>query len=141
MIDPGLGAQVNDINGGIYPNELFWTVQLPRGAFKVSDEGRYALLSVRNLPLVDTFQFGSPLSAPAHVDTDIVWRAQEDPVTRGSGSTVAPTDPAAFIGHFAEATASGRASFVQTGGSARTGKMTADGFFAEMGHEQNGVFL
>ncbi|MGI9328422.1 MAG: hypothetical protein ACR2PZ_24615 [Pseudomonadales bacterium] len=141
MIDPRAESQVNDINGGIYPNGLFWTVEIPRGAFRVTRHGRVAVLSLRNLPLVDTFQFGGPLSAPASVDMQVVWHAVDSPVGRGSGDTVVPTDPAAFLGEFADARSWGKARFTETGFSAKTGKMTADGFFAEMGYERNGVFL
>lgn len=60
---------------------------------------------------------------------------------RGEGAAADPTSPAAFLGQFAEARCSGRASAVETGFSFETGKLTADDFFAEIGDERNGIFL
>ena len=141
MFDPGSGSRVHDLNPGTLPNGLFWTAQLPQGAFDVHDDGRVARLRLRELPLVDTFVFAGPLAISAQVNIDVHWRATSEPITRGKGADVAPTSPAAFIGHFAEASCSGRVSGVETGFSFKTGELTADAFFAEMGRERNGVFL
>ena len=143
MIDPSSGpqGQVHDLSPGILPNGLFWTAQIPRDAFDVHRDGRVARLRLRELPLVDTFVFGGPLAIAAQVNIDVLWRATSDPIERGAGAGVDPTSPAAFIGHFAEASCSGRVSGVETGFSFKTGELTADDFFAEMGRERNGVFL
>ena len=126
---------------GITPNGLLWTMELPQDAFDVPDDGRDARLRLRELPLVDTFVFGGPLAIAAQVNIDVLWRATSDPIKRGKGADVDPESPAAFIGHFAEASCSGRVSGVETGFSFKTGELTAAGFFAEMGRERNGVFL
>jgi hypothetical protein len=143
LFDPGSGSRVHDLNPGTLPNGLFWTMQLPQDAFEVHDDGRVARLKLRELPLVETFQFPGSLGilASVQVNIDVLWRATSNPVERGQGAAVDPTSPAAFIGHFAEASCSGRVSGVETGFSFKTGELTADAFFAEMGRERNGVFL
>jgi hypothetical protein len=141
LLDPSSGSQVqvHDLSPGTLPNGLFWTAQLPQDAFDVHRDGRVARLRLRELPLVDTLVFGGSLAISAQVNIDVLWRATSDPVERGKG--VDPTSPAAFTGHFATASCSGRVSGVETGFSFKTGELTADAFFAEMGRERNGVFL
>ena len=143
LFDPSSGSQVqvHDFSPGTLPNGLFWTAQLPRDAFEVSPDGRYAKLKLREHPLVDTFQLGGSLAIAAQVNIEVSWTATSDPVERGKGTEVAPESPAAFTAHFAEARAVGRVSGVETGFSFKTGELTAADFFAEMGREQNGDFL
>ena len=107
----------------------------------MSRNGRFAMLNLHQQPLVETFQFGGLLAIPAQVDIQVVWHAIEAPMERGEGTRVDPTDPAAFLGLFAEARSSGHASAIETGFSFKTSRLTADAFFAEMGEERNGVFL
>lgn len=107
----------------------------------MSHRGRVARLRLRNLPLVDTFEFGGPLAIAGQADIDLTWVATSKPVRRGKGTAVDPEDPAAFLGRFAEARCIGKASGIETGFSFTTGKLTADDFFAEIGPERNGVFL
>lgn len=126
---------------GILPNGLFWTMQLPRDAFVTYGRGQDARLVLRDLPLVDTFQVFGSLAIPAQVDVDVRWQATGDFTARGEGSAADPTSPAAFTGNFAEADCTGWVSGIETGFSFETGKLTAAGFFAEMGEEQNGAFL
>jgi len=116
-------------------------MQLPQDAFDVHDDGRVARLRLRELPLVDAFVFGGSLAIAAQVNLDVLWQAPRDPLERGQGATVDPKSPAAFTGHFATASCRGRVSGVETGFSFKTGELTADAFFAEMGQERNGVFL
>jgi len=132
---------VHDLSPGTLPNGLFWTAQLPQEAFEVRHDGRVARLRLRELPLVDTIVFAGSLAIAAQVDIDVLWRATSAPVERGAGRGVDPRSPAAFTGHFAEATCRGRVSGVETGFAFHTGEITADAFFAEMGRERNGVFL
>jgi hypothetical protein len=143
LLDPSSGSQVqvHDLSPGTLPNGLFWTIQLPQDAFEVHRDGRVAQLRLRALPLVDTFVFGGSLAIAAQVNIDVLWRAISDPVELGKGGAVDPTSPAAFTGHFAEASCRGRVSGVETGFSFKTGELSADAFFAEMGRERNGVFL
>lgn len=103
--------------------------------------GRVARLRLRDQPLVETFQFGSPLAISARVDVDIYWVRTGKPILRGEGTAVEPISAAAFLGEFAEARSFGWASAIETGFSFETGRLTADQYFAEMGPERNGVFL
>jgi hypothetical protein len=141
LFDPSSGSQLHDLTPGILPNGLFWTAQLPPDAFDVHDDGRVARLRLRDQPLVDTFQFPGPLAIAAQVNLDVRWQAISAPIERGKGAEVEPTSPAAFIGHFAEASCTGKVTGLETGFSFKTGELTAAAFFAELGTERNGVFL
>jgi hypothetical protein len=108
----------------------------------VSRDRRRAVLHLRDLPLIDTFTFFGPDDAPAALSMTIEWHALEGPVALGSGATVPPTDPAAFLGSFARARSTAHFSGRQLGFSFRSdpGVSTDDGY-AEIGTERNGVFL
>ena len=54
-------------------------------------------------PVIDSFQFLGPNVTPAAVDFRTEWRTSGPAVSRGLGDTVAPTDPAAFLGEIAPA--------------------------------------
>ena len=72
----------------------------------------------------------------------IDWEALEEPVNLGSGATVSPTDPAAFLGSFAEARSRAYFSGRQLGFSFSSNPGTStDGGYAEIGTERNGTFL
>lgn len=141
LFDPGSGNQVHDLTPGIPPNGLFWTSQIPAGDIDWHRDGSIARLSLRNLPLTDTFTFGGPNSIAAAVDIDVRWRAIGRFRRRGEGTQVEPTDPAAFRGRFAEARCTGRVRGWETGFAFQTGRLTSDRFFALIGRERNGVFL
>lgn len=121
---------------------LFWTVELPHGAFRMSPSGRRAIFEVKDLPVIDTFQFANVFSVPATVSFKIEWEATGPPVELGSGNAVPPTDPAAFLGMFARARSTGRFSGAELGFSfASKGRATTDLGYAQIGTERNGVFL
>lgn len=140
---PGSGTpevQVHDINGGITPSGLFWTVPLPPGAFDVSANGRRARLRLEDVCLIDTFQIFGTNMVPAAASLDVEWSAQGPFVARGSGDSVPPTDPAAFQAQFALARATGSFSGREIG-FAFVSRGSSERGFAEMGFERNGVFL
>ena len=142
MFTPGTGEQVHDYNGGIPPSGLFWTVELPQGAFSVSWRQKRAKLHLRDLPLIDTFTFFGPNDTPAVLSMTIEWDAIEDPVDLGSGMAVSPADPAAFLGHFARARSTARFAGRQLGFSFRSDPgASSDAGYAQLGTERNGVFL
>jgi hypothetical protein len=62
---------------------------------------RRAVLHVRDLPVIDTFQFFGPSDTPALVEFRAEWRATEPAMPRGMGTNVGPTDPGALIGEIA----------------------------------------
>jgi hypothetical protein len=115
-------------------------VQLPGGAFRVSDDGRRATLEAEDVCVLDSFQFLGPTNVAATVSFKVRWQATGPRQRRGSGTAVPPTDPAAFLGRFAPARATGVFSGSEVGFSF-TGRGTTDGTFAELGPERNGVFL
>jgi hypothetical protein len=133
---------VHDFNGGILPSGLFWVVELPDDAFRVSHDGRRATLRAEQVPVVDSFQFGGPLSVPATVSMNVTWEATGDRQPRGKGSAVPATDPAAFVASFATARSTASFSGSELGFSFRSDPgASTDRTFAEMGAERNGVFL
>jgi hypothetical protein len=134
--------QVHDFNGGIQPSGLFWVVQLPDQAFHVSHDGRQASLEADHVCVIDSFQFGGPNSVPATVNFKIKWDAIGPRELHGRGKAVAPTDPAAFLGRFAKARSTASFSGSELGFSFRSNPgVNTDRTFAELGPEQNGIFL
>jgi hypothetical protein len=133
---------VHDFNGGVQPSGLFWIVQLPGDAFRVSRDGRRATLRVNDLSVIDSFQFGGPVSVPATVSMNVTWAATSDRQPRGKGRAVPPTDPAAFLGRFADARSTASFSGSELGFSFRSNPgVSTDRGYAEMGTERNGSFL
>jgi hypothetical protein len=144
-------TQVHDINGGIFPNGLFWTAALPRGSFSKSGNGKSARLHVKDVPLNETFQlFGtdSPLGTiaqPATVSLDVQWRATGPAVARGSGTGGSPAE--AFLGQLAPARAEGTCFGSELGFSFASNGQVSSGLappasgYAEIGTYRNGSFL
>ena len=60
-------TQVHDNNGGIVASGLFWTVPADERQLKVSRDGRRAVLELRDVAVVDSFQFFGPNQTPASV--------------------------------------------------------------------------
>jgi len=133
---------VHDLNGGIHPNGLFWTVAVPRSAFSLNVHAGRARLRARGVPLIETFVCGGPNAVPAVADVDVVWDAVEAPADRGLGNGVPPTDPGAFVGRFARARAAGSFSGTILGFEFRSlPGASSDPGFAQIGTERNGVFI
>jgi hypothetical protein len=143
LFESGPGSpQVHDYNGGIPLNGLFWTVAIPREAFKVSRKARSARLELKGACTIDSFVFAGVNSTPATVDLSVRWEATGPPDMLGSGTGVPPTDPAAFLGTFRPARATGTFAGVELGFGFKTRReATSDLGFAEVGFERNGVFL
>jgi hypothetical protein len=142
LFEPGSGSQVHDFNGAIQPSGLFWIVELPDDAFRVSRDGRRAVLAAAHVSVVDSFQFGGPIAVPATVSFRVRWEATGPRQRRGGGPDVPPTDPAAFLGRFATARSTASFSGSELGFSFRSDPgASTDRGFAEMGTERNGIFL
>ena len=134
--------QVHDFNGGIRPSGLFWTVQLPDDAVVVSADGRQLTVTVQDLALVDDVLRPVPVTFPATVSFQMEWRGKKAQKRRGRGLKVDATDPAAFLGRFRKAKATGTFSGATEGftfASVDTPAVTSR--FATLGTERNGVFL
>jgi hypothetical protein len=133
---------VHDLNGSVQPNGLFWTVDVPRGAFSFHARDERAELRVDGLPLVDSFVFGGATIVPATASFRVRWRAIEPAVPRGLGGAVDPTDPGAFRGEFAPARATGSFEGRELGFAFRSRPgASSDQGYAEIGGERNGSFL
>jgi hypothetical protein len=117
-------------------------VELPRGAFALAGNGARAIVVANDVPVIDSFQFSNPFLTPSVVSFHIEWEATGAPVDQGSGNAVPPTDPAAFLGRFAAARATGRLSGAELGFSFISNRgASTDLGYAEFGQERNGVFL
>lgn len=133
---------MHDLNGGVLPSGLFWTLDLRRSAVDFKMSSRRAVLHVQNLAVIDSFQFFGPSDTPALVDIRAEWHATGPAVPRGKGKTVPPTDPAAFLGELAvaDSTISFSAQEIGLEFESKRASSSPRGF-AELGTERNGVFL
>ena len=120
-----------------------WTLDLSKTAVDFKMGARRAVLHVRNLPVIDTFQFFGPSDTPALLDINVEWEATGPPEELGSGNMVPATDPAAFLGTFAPARSTGQFSGAELGFSfaSKRGASTDPLGYAQIGTERNGVFL
>ena len=142
LFEPSSGSQVHDYNGGVLPSGLFWTLALDDDALCVSHDGRRAVLDVDGLGVIESFQFGSGLATPATLSFHIEWRATGPFVDRGKGTSVPPTDPAAFLARFAVARSTAEYEASELGFSFSSNPdVSTDRGYAQMGRERNGVFL
>src|SRR5262245_4314364 len=108
---------------------------------------RRAVLSGRNMPVIDTFQFFGPSDTPTLVDFRAVWRATGPAVPRGRGDAVDPEDPAAFLGEIAPAISTFECSGDQIGFEFQSDRGASTALpdplqsYAQIGTHRNGVFL
>lgn len=98
---------------------------------------------MKNLPVIDSFQFFGPSDTPALVDFRVEWEATGPGVPRGAGDTVAPTDPAAFLGQIAPAVSTASFSGQEIGFEfeSNKGASSAPQGWAQLGTERNGTFI
>ena len=134
---------MHDFNGGILPSGLFWTLPVHRADLDFKFNSQRATLRVRNLPVIDTFQFFGPNDTPGLVDFHVEWEASGPAVPQGMGANVPPTDPRAFLGEIAPAVSTGSFSGEEIGFEFRSnrGASTSPSGWAQIGTERNGVFL
>ena len=145
LFEPGSGFtnQVHDYTPGIAPSGLFWTVRIPDSALVGGSDS--ATVSIANLPLIDSFQFGNPDGVPGSVTFQITWVA-DGAVRHLRPSTTDPTDPLSFAAQFRDAIATGTfsgQSLTMPNGSTFTfaGDGSSATTWAEIGAERNGWFL
>jgi hypothetical protein len=134
---------LHDLNGGILPSGLFWTVDLRKSAVDFKMHRQRAVLHAKNMPVIDTFQIFGPSDTPALVDLRVEWEATGPAVPRGKGKTVSPTDPAAFLGEIAPAvsTISFSADEIGFEFESNKGASSSPRGYAQLGTERNGAFL
>jgi hypothetical protein len=133
---------VHDLNGGILPSGLFWTVDLKRSAVDFKMSSRRAVLHAKDMAVIDTFQFFGESDTPALVDLRIEWEATGPLVPRGKGTDVPATDPAAFLGQIARADSTITFSADEIGFEFESKRATTSPRgYAQIGTHRNGVFL
>jgi hypothetical protein len=134
---------LHDFNGGILPSGLFWTLDVRKSAVDFKMNNRRAVLHVKNLPVIDTFQFFGPNDTPALVDFRAEWNASGPAVPRGSGDAVPSTDPAAFLGQIAPAVSTISCSGQEFGFefTSNPGASTSPQGWGQIGTERNGSFI
>jgi hypothetical protein len=134
--------QIHDFNGGVAPSGRFWTVPIPEDSVVVSPDGRQLTVVVQDLPLENDILRPVPNTVPATASFRIEWNGKKAQKRRGKGLEVAPTDPAAFLGRFRKAKATGIFSGAFEGFSFQSDVTPpAKSRFAIVGTERNGVFL
>jgi hypothetical protein len=141
---PGSGTpsqQVHDFNGGILASGLFWTVPASERNLALSRHADRAVLEMRDVAVIDSFQFFGPSQTTASVSFRIEWRAGGPFVARGKGATVPPTDPGAFLGSIAPARSTISATGEEWGFSFGAERAATDRGWAQLGRVRNGVFL
>ena len=139
LYEPGSSSRIHDFTGGILPSGLVWTVPLPDEAVVLSANGRRLDVDARDVAVVDTTAAGN---LPAVVSFQITFKTSGKARDLGRGDTVAPTDPAAFLGRFRHAQARGTFSGAAGGFTFQSGpKRKSSTIFGELGTQQNGAMI
>jgi hypothetical protein len=135
--------QVHDFNPGIGSNGLFWIVQVPDDAVKVTDDT--VTISLKNVAVVDQHQFNFGVGAsgvPATVSFDITYQKTPGTLRRVRPTSTDPLSPFAWAGKMWMATNSGTFSVTYKDGSfSAKGSFSSAGNFGELGTEKNGSFV
>jgi hypothetical protein len=139
-------TQVHDFNPGITPNGVFWIVEVPDNAVKISPDGETLTIHLENVPVVDqgSFPAGTGTTA-ATVSFDITYTKSGAP-RHVRPISHDPLSPFNWAGEMWMATNSGTFSVVYNDKSfSAQGTFSSDflpaGNFGEMGTERNGSFV
>lgn len=124
---------------GIMPNGLFWTGQIPKVSFRYGSG--WAHLKVKDYPMVESYVFGGPFTVHGTCDIDIRWRAKGPTVDRGKGNDVDSADPAAFLGQFREAKATGQVTGSRPGLDFTAKNLSSIDYYGSIGPMKNGSYL
>lgn len=148
MYDPSLGTpavQIHDLNPGIEPDGLFWTIALRESAVEVDLKQGFASLKAHKVAIDDYGNIGNallgggPAPIPGKVSVSVEWVQAGDAFTIDNNDD--PTLGGGFGGTFLPCNA-------QMEWTARVGDLkfesdpmiTSSSVFAEIGKEANGVF-
>lgn len=133
---------MHDFNGGVAPSGLFWTLRIPDDSVVVSPDGRQLTVVVQDLAMENDILRPVAMTVPATASFRIEWQGKKAQKRRGRGLKVSPTDPAAFLGRFRKAKATGLFSGAFEGFSFESDVANlAKSRWAIVGTERNGVFL
>ena len=131
---------MHDFTGGIAQSGLVWTVPLPDEAVTITRRGRRLDVAVDDLPVIDSTP-SAPAGVPATVSFAMTWRATGGMQRAGKGGAVAPTDPLAYLGRTARASARGTFSGTSGTFTFRSNAKPQKTIFGVLGTEQAGAFL
>ena len=146
MYEPGPGAQIHDLNPGIKPDGLFWTIAMPDDWIKVDLGKGIASMKATNVPIDDYGDIpnalfgGGPAPIPGVVSFTVEWRGVNERINIRNDDP--PASGGGFAGEFIRNTA-------QMEWTATLGDLTfvsdplgtSSSVFAEIGHERNGAFF
>jgi len=141
VYEPGPGAQIHDLNPGIKPDGLFWTIAMPEDSIEVNFGNGRASLEARNVPIEDYGTIanalfgGGPVPTPGFVSFTVTWHGVNERVNIRN-------DDDGFAGEFIHNTA--QMAWTATVGdfTFRSDPLaTSSSSFAEIGHERNGIFF
>jgi hypothetical protein len=124
--------------------EVVWTILSPprERSGMSTDADSSSVLEVDLRVSEGTYVTADGSRERGELDLSVEWEAIGPPEERGSGGSVPPTDPAAFLGTFRTARATGRFAGIELGyGFETRGEASSDLGFAELGFERNGVLL
>ena len=138
--------QVHDFNPGISSNGLFWILQVPDDAVKITEDT--LTVSLKNASVVDQFSIpggaGNNLGiagVPATVSFDITYKKTGAP-RHVHATSADPLSPFNWGGEMWMATNSGIFSLTYTDGTfSAQGSFDSAGNFGEIGTERNGAFV
>ena len=138
--------QVHDFNPGITENGVFWIVQVPDDAVKISPDGATLTVDLENVALIDqgTFPIATG-NTPATVSFHITYTKSGDQ-RKVRPTSHDPLSPFTWAGEMWTATNSGTFSVKYDDNSfSAQGSFSSDflpeGNFGEMGTERNGSFV
>ena len=151
VYEPGPGSQIVDLNPGIAPSGLFWTMAIPIESVRVvepvedddldDDFDGSASMRVRNVPVLDFHDFsnalfgGGPPPGPATLSFEVRW-------SRGGERTRITNLDQGFTGKYFRNRAQMEWSATSGDFKYESGPAgTSSSVFAEVGHERNGSFF
>ena len=141
MYEPGPGVQIHDLNPGIKPDGLFWTLAVPGDSIEVNLGKGRASLEAREVPIedygtiVNALFGGGPAPTPGFVSFTVTRHGVNERVNIRN-------DNDGFAGEFIR-------NIAQMAWTATVGDFTfrsdplktSSSSFAEIGHERNGIFF
>ena len=138
---------MHDFNGGIRPSGLFWVVQVPDDAVKITEDT--VTISLMNVAVVDQIAFPGNIflgstGSPATLSLNMTFKKNGPPrVVRPTSAS--PISPFSWAGEMSDATYHGTFSVAYNDGKFSAtgdfGSTASEQIFAEMGKERNGSFV
>ena len=138
---------MHDFNGGIRPSGLFWVVQVPDDAVKITEDT--VTISLTNVAVVDQIAFPGNIflgstGFPATLTLNMTFQKQGRP-RNVRPTSASPISPFSWAGEMSDATYSGTFSVAYNDGKFSAtgdfGSTASEQIFAEMGTERNGSFV